>query len=926
MSESNNDNHLYKEMLQFLYGKKKEAPQIGSFDAIVKVSVVGPCEEKIALIAALTGRNLSTETAVGLETYEIIKTNEGKKIKFIFFDYGGPDHGGVDHSAYTMNYASTPISLVLLLWDPNITAVPTLQPNYLFNQIQLLSPQSRVLIVATHKDAIQNGDKNLIDLEIIEKHRSFSQGNSTWQYLAKILSVSSKTGDGIDQLWKELMKESKILQEIFYLKNGALSKLHNPFQFLIIEWIQKLKSIKPIYRKEELEKDLRKHFKLSDEGPFSLLLENISKMGVIIIQGEYVFLDHFIFNCITTRFITVVADTKRILKGGIIDKKLLLNADFLRKCRMTEKELLYLLENYLEFAKGLGNEIIIPAEFLPANDAFEVAMTRTMFVRKFAFYISEGDQEKQIMKDLPPNLLCYFVIDELRTLNNVITLETEANVTRLDYNKSAHREYVLNYALEGTFFQVLLSVVNNQWIEMRITKYADKFKKATLIEKITSSLYAFCQQYHNLHMESYIPCKNCGVGSFNVNIVNKLSDLGDGRLLSCNSCGYENPIQPREHYIHSSELIFPEPQSDSGEWEKKRVRIGVIEKNISLGDYFVCLEKLKEKEDVNIEKYIGITFNNAVNILVKEYVHGINLREYLKKHTSPLPLSSIKNLLLQICSGMNFLHENGILHMNLLLENVMVEGDNIKVKLMNYGKKSFITNPSKFFAPEILQNIGYSKASDVWSFGIIMLALVSAPFASIDFMEMEEKKVEPFLVEIIGMCLDTYDKRPTFRQLSNFIENGKVNFNILEENNNNEKKDSKTKGILDRTEKLRPKIETKIVLRPIERYTLNEEREVKTLEEEIDKIFGKIFVLVNKSEKHRQAFYYIFEKAPYSLANMFQLKQCFKGSPNGDSKAFNRVLRCCGSDTELCADAFEMVKNWGELSKKRAMILNKYIF
>lgn len=112
---------------------------------------------------------------------------------------------------------------------------------------------------------------------------------------------------------------------------------------------------------------------------------------------------------------------------------------------------------------------------------------------------------------------------------------------------------------------------------------------------------------------------------------------------------------------------------------------------------------------------------------------GPNLYEILKRnHYQGLPLSSVQFITKQLCRGLEFLDNQGIIHCDLKPENILVSDDaNCQVKIIDFGsgchekKRVFTYIQSRFYrAPEILLGIPYSPAIDMWSLGCIIPELL----------------------------------------------------------------------------------------------------------------------------------------------------------------------------------------------------------
>ena len=95
----------------------------------------------------------------------------------------------------------------------------------------------------------------------------------------------------------------------------------------------------------------------------------------------------------------------------------------------------------------------------------------------------------------------------------------------------------------------------------------------------------------------------------------------------------------------------------------------------------------------------------------------------------------------QICDGVEYLHELGLAHRDLKLDNCVMSSDNI-VKLIDFGTATVFHYPGKthtpatgivgsdpYLAPEVLNGDSYDpRKTDVWSVAIIFLCMVLRRF------------------------------------------------------------------------------------------------------------------------------------------------------------------------------------------------------
>ena len=138
----------------------------------------------------------------------------------------------------------------------------------------------------------------------------------------------------------------------------------------------------------------------------------------------------------------------------------------------------------------------------------------------------------------------------------------------------------------------------------------------------------------------------------------------------------------------------------------------------------------------NIIKLIDLFENSDQYFIVIEYMAGKDLFDYIQKRNFMLPEERVKHLVLQIIQAVRYLHDFGIVHRDLKLENVMMsDSSNMgKPKIVDFGLAKII-GPQEtadepfgtlgYVAPEVLKKKPYSFSCDVWSIGCIMYALLS---------------------------------------------------------------------------------------------------------------------------------------------------------------------------------------------------------
>lgn len=63
--------------------------------------------------------------------------------------------------------------------------------------------------------------------------------------------------------------------------------------------------------------------------------------------------------------------------------------------------------------------------------------------------------------------------------------------------------------------------------------------------------------------------------------------------------------------------------------------------------------------------------------LFAEYMPGGSLYEYLHKNRNDLKLAQLVKFAIDVCKGMEYLHQNGIIHRDLKTANLLIDAQNV---------------------------------------------------------------------------------------------------------------------------------------------------------------------------------------------------------------------------------------------------------
>jgi serine/threonine-protein kinase len=118
--------------------------------------------------------------------------------------------------------------------------------------------------------------------------------------------------------------------------------------------------------------------------------------------------------------------------------------------------------------------------------------------------------------------------------------------------------------------------------------------------------------------------------------------------------------------------------------------------------------------------------------LLMEYIDGHNLRKHIRD--KDLSWEGAVDLCLDICIGLDYLHQNSVVHRDVKPENFLISRDGGQVKIADFGlskrQRSWLFGERretggtrKYMSPEQLGNKPLDARSDIFSFGITMYEL-----------------------------------------------------------------------------------------------------------------------------------------------------------------------------------------------------------
>lgn len=139
----------------------------------------------------------------------------------------------------------------------------------------------------------------------------------------------------------------------------------------------------------------------------------------------------------------------------------------------------------------------------------------------------------------------------------------------------------------------------------------------------------------------------------------------------------------------------------------------------------------------NIVQVFAVGEEGGIRYIAQEYVHGLNLRQYLQRKKPPSPHLAL-HLMKQCCSALNAAHQAGIVHRDIKPENIMVTRRMV-AKVTDFGLAQLTLDGNRvnltqmgqtmgtplYMSPEQINDANVDARSDLYSLGVTFYHLLS---------------------------------------------------------------------------------------------------------------------------------------------------------------------------------------------------------
>ncbi|XP_024526089.1 serine/threonine-protein kinase STY8 isoform X2 [Selaginella moellendorffii] len=208
--------------------------------------------------------------------------------------------------------------------------------------------------------------------------------------------------------------------------------------------------------------------------------------------------------------------------------------------------------------------------------------------------------------------------------------------------------------------------------------------------------------------------------------------------------GWKIPLDaPDDWEIDSSQLkrikkILPSSNGDiyRGTFCGQDVAIKVIKPETwteHLQEFVHEIAIMRKVRHKNIVQFIGACTTPPDLCIVTEYMSGGTVHDYLQKQKGNLHLYVLLRIALDIAKGMDYLHQNNIIHRDLKASSLLMDENGV-VKVADFGVARIQdqdgimtaeTGTYRWMAPEVLGHSHYDQKADVFSFGVLLWELLT---------------------------------------------------------------------------------------------------------------------------------------------------------------------------------------------------------
>lgn len=202
------------------------------------------------------------------------------------------------------------------------------------------------------------------------------------------------------------------------------------------------------------------------------------------------------------------------------------------------------------------------------------------------------------------------------------------------------------------------------------------------------------------------------------------------------------------------------------------------------------MRKIRHK---NVLQFIGACTKPPGLFIVTEFMSGGSVYDFLHKRKGTFKLPALLRVAIDVSKGMNYLHQNNIIHRDLKAANILMDENDV-VKVADFGVARVKTQTGvmtaetgtyRWMAPEVIEHKPYDHKADVFSFGVVLWELLTGkiPYeyltpvqAAVGVVQKGlrptiPKNTHPKLVDLLTRCWQQDSTlRPNFTEIIDILQ------------------------------------------------------------------------------------------------------------------------------------------------------------
>lgn len=225
----------------------------------------------------------------------------------------------------------------------------------------------------------------------------------------------------------------------------------------------------------------------------------------------------------------------------------------------------------------------------------------------------------------------------------------------------------------------------------------------------------------------------------------------------------------------------------------EKVAVKIIDKKRAHQDKYVARNMRREAKIMqmirhpHIVQLLEVVETEHRYYLITELAAGGDLMDYIC-YRKKLGEVEVRKFIRQTVSAVHYLHQGGILHRDLKVENLLLD-DDYNIKIIDFGLSNTVLTPSSenqatreflktqcgspaYAAPEILGHKPYGPEVDAWSIGVNMYAMLTGklPYTAEPFHitalynKMKNSDMNPLPEHLSAACKDLIQRFLTFNR------------------------------------------------------------------------------------------------------------------------------------------------------------------